>query len=183
MALSVINATCEGCYSVLDARGRYRAACTLSGRVKRRATPTERVLAHFCRETDALVRFHAYVRDMNVGVAASDGRRVEVLAQDFPCVGGAQDITHFEVFRHVQENRNATRRGFVEAIFILQGKGGPKFHAKIHVFGSGAPTDSELPPLWLSQPDIVSLSVGRKEMLDRSPLDVEASCVRYEPQR
>ena len=90
LPLPVTEATCEGCHSVLDARGRHRAACTLSGRVKKRATPIERVLARVCREADA------YLRDMNVDVAASDGRRTEVLAQDLPCFGGAQlavDIT------------------------------------------------------------------------------------------
>ena len=69
------------CHSVLDARGRHRAACTLSGRVKKRATPIERVLARVCREAGARVRFDAYLRDMNVDVAASDGRRIEVLAR------------------------------------------------------------------------------------------------------
>ena len=96
LPLPVTEATCEGCHSALDARGRHRAACTLSGRVKKRATPTERVLARVCREAGARVRFDAHLRDMNVDVAASDGRRIEVLAQDLPCFGGAQlavDIT------------------------------------------------------------------------------------------
>ena len=80
----------------LDVRGVYRAACTLSGRVKKRASPTERVLARVCREAGACVPFDAFLRDMNVGVAAGDGRRTEVLAQDLPCFGGTQlavDIT------------------------------------------------------------------------------------------
>ena len=78
LPLPVTEVTCEGCHSVLDARGRHRAACTLSGRVKKRATPMERVLARVCREASARVRFDAYLRDMNVDVAASDGRRIEV---------------------------------------------------------------------------------------------------------
>ena len=57
-----------------------------SGRVKKRANPTERVLALVCPR----VRFDAYLRDMNVGVPASDGRRIEVLAQDLSRFGGAQ---------------------------------------------------------------------------------------------
>ena len=96
LLLPVTEVTCEGCHSALDARGRHRAACTLSGRVKKRATPIERVLARVCREAGARVRFDAYLRDMNVDVVASDGRRIEVLAQDLPCCGGAQlavDIT------------------------------------------------------------------------------------------
>ena len=42
------------------------------------------------------MRYNAFLRDMNVGVRASDERRIEVLAQDFPCFGVAQlaiDIT------------------------------------------------------------------------------------------
>ena len=48
----------------LDVRGVHRAACTLSGRVKKRATPTERVLARVCREAGACVPFAAFLRDM-----------------------------------------------------------------------------------------------------------------------
>ena len=65
-----------------------------------RATPIERVLARVCR-----------LRDMNVDVVASDGRRIEVLAQDLPCFGGAQlavDITPRCVLTRAGEpHRNA----------------------------------------------------------------------------
>ena len=40
--------------------------------------------------------FNVLLRDMNVDVPASDGRRIEVLAQDLPCFSGTQlaiDIT------------------------------------------------------------------------------------------
>ena len=63
---------------------------------KKRATPTERMLARICREAGARVRYNAFLRDMNVHVPANDERRIEVLAQDLPCFGGAQlavDIT------------------------------------------------------------------------------------------
>ena len=66
--LLVTEATCEGCHGGLDVRGRHRAACSLSTRVKQRATPTERVLTNVCREASARVRFNASLRDMNVGV-------------------------------------------------------------------------------------------------------------------
>ena len=42
------------------------------------------------------MRYNAYLRDMNIGVSSGDERRVEVLAQDLPCFGGAQlavDVT------------------------------------------------------------------------------------------
>ena len=54
------------------------------------------MLARVCREAGARVRFNAFLRDMNVNVAATDERRIEVLAQDLPCFGGAQlavDVT------------------------------------------------------------------------------------------
>ena len=47
-----------------------------------------------------MVQPNAYLMEMNVGVAAADERRIEVLASGLPCFGGAQvavDITlrHF----------------------------------------------------------------------------------------
>ena len=42
------------------------------------------------------MKFNALLRDMNVGVRATDDRKIEVLAQDLPCFGGAQwaiDVT------------------------------------------------------------------------------------------
>ena len=53
-------------------------------------------MARVCREAGARVRYNAFLRDMNVGVPAADGRRIEVLAQGLPCFGGAQlavDVT------------------------------------------------------------------------------------------
>ena len=64
--------------------------------LKKRATPVERTLARICREAGARVKFEALLRDMNVGVRATDDRKIEVLAQDLPCFGGAQlaiDVT------------------------------------------------------------------------------------------
>ena len=54
------------------------------------------MLARICREAGARVRYNAFLRDMIVHVPANDERRIEVLAQDLPCFGGAQlaaDIT------------------------------------------------------------------------------------------
>ena len=58
--------------------------------------PTERVLARVCREAGTRVKFNPALRDMNLGVPGGDERRIEVVAQDLPCFGGAQlavDIT------------------------------------------------------------------------------------------
>ena len=93
--LQLPEATCNRCHEPLDTLGRHRAACTPSGRVKKRAGPTERVLARVCREAGARVKFNA-LRDMNLGVPGGDERRIEVVAQDLPCFGGAElavDIT------------------------------------------------------------------------------------------
>ena len=54
------------------------------------------MVARIYREAGARVRFNVMLRDMNLGVSARDTRRIEVLAQDLPCYGGAQlavDVT------------------------------------------------------------------------------------------
>ena len=96
LPLPLTESQCEGCGATLDVRGRHRAACPRTGRLKSRATPTEVALARICREAGARVRFNAYLRNLNVGVPAQDGRRIEVLASGLPCFHGAQlavDIT------------------------------------------------------------------------------------------
>ena len=50
--------------------------------MKKRAIPTERLLARVFRD--------AFLRDMNVGAPATDTRRIEVLAEDLPSFAGAQ---------------------------------------------------------------------------------------------
>ena len=47
--------------------------------------PTARALARVCREAGARVMFNVLLRDMNVDVPASDGKRIKALAQDLPC--------------------------------------------------------------------------------------------------
>ena len=96
LPLLVTEARCSGCHELLDLQGHHLAACPRTGRLKKRATPTERMLARICREAGARVRYNAFLRDMNVCVPANDERRIEVLAQDLPCFGGTQlavDIT------------------------------------------------------------------------------------------
>ena len=61
-----------------------------SGRIRRRAEPLEATVARICREAGARVRENAFLKDMNVGVPASDERRIEVLASGLPCYNGAQ---------------------------------------------------------------------------------------------
>ena len=95
LPLPVTEAVCS-CGATLDPHGKHRAACSLNGRLKKRATPIERMVARIFREAGARVRFNALLQDMNVGVPSADQRRIEVLAQDLPCFGGAQlvvDVT------------------------------------------------------------------------------------------
>eukprot|EP00973_Karenia_brevis_P071655 9958237-Karenia_brevis.AAC.1 len=56
----------------------------------------ENMMARICRKAGATVRANALLRDMSLSVPASDDRRIEVLAQGLPCMGGAQlaiDVT------------------------------------------------------------------------------------------
>ena len=93
--LQVTEARCE-CGAALDSKGRHRAACPHSGRLRTRALAPERTLARVCREAGASVRCNAKLFDMNVAVHANDERAVEVLASGLPLFHGAQlavDIT------------------------------------------------------------------------------------------
>ena len=85
LPLLLTEARCE-CGGQNDIFGRHRAACPHSGRLKRRAVPTERTLARVCREAGATVTRN--VRDMKV--SARD------VAAGLPIHHGAQlavDIT------------------------------------------------------------------------------------------
>ena len=81
---------CEGCGDVLDTRGHHLTACTKTGRVRKRAMPIERTVARACREAGGATRTEVMLKDMNIGVAASDKRRMDVLVQGLPCFAGAQ---------------------------------------------------------------------------------------------
>ena len=50
LPLPVTEARCTGCHEPLDPRGRHLATCPRTGRLRKRATPTERMLARICRE-------------------------------------------------------------------------------------------------------------------------------------
>ena len=78
---------CEqrACGRRLDALGDHRAACAISGRLKKRATPLERCWARVFREARATVTENRMLRDTNLpGIRANDGRRLEVVAVGTP---------------------------------------------------------------------------------------------------
>ena len=92
----ISEAVCEGCGARVDTHGHHKAACKKTVRVNKRAIPTEPVSARVFQEAGARVGFNAFLPDINVGVPATDTRRIGVLAQDLPCFMGAQlavDIT------------------------------------------------------------------------------------------
>ena len=89
LPLAMAAARCEGCGRPVDAMARHYAACTDSGRVKKRAAAPEQALARVCREAGAVVNCNVFLRDLNVGVSAADGRPLEVLAQGLPCRGAS----------------------------------------------------------------------------------------------
>ena len=47
-------------------------------------------MARVCREGGARVQFNSFLRDLNIGAAVSDGRRIEVIANGLPLFKGAQ---------------------------------------------------------------------------------------------
>ena len=77
------------CSKSLDPLGDHRAACALSGRLKRRSAPLERTWARIFREAGARVVNNFFLRDTSLpGIAADDGRRLEVLATGLPFFRG-----------------------------------------------------------------------------------------------
>ena len=88
-------------------RSEVSPPCRLSTNreVAQTATPTERMLARICREAGARVKYHAFLRDMNVHVRPDDERRIEVLTRDLPCFGGTQRRRH-----HIAERVGEFRR-------------------------------------------------------------------------
>ena len=75
----------------MDSRGDHRAACPTVGKLAQRAKPLEQAWARVCREAGARVLENCLLRDLNLeGVAGTDGRRLEVVANNLPLWNGAQ---------------------------------------------------------------------------------------------
>ena len=80
---------CRGCKRELDTLGDRAAACGMSGRIKLRSRPLEKTWARILREAGAKVRENVFLRDTAVpGIAARDGRRIEVVATGLPAARG-----------------------------------------------------------------------------------------------
>ena len=78
------------CRGLLDVYGDHRSACAQVGVLARRAGPLERAAARICKEAGARIESHVALRDLNLDVPASDGRRIEVVANGLPLWQGAQ---------------------------------------------------------------------------------------------
>ena len=94
--LPLTVASCEGCGRPIDEHGDHLSACMRSGRPQIRAGAVEAVVAQICKEAGARVRHNVLVRDLNVAVHASDERRLEIVCNGLPVMGGSQlaiDVT------------------------------------------------------------------------------------------
>ena len=80
----------KSCGGLLDVYGNHRSACAQVGVLARRAGPLERAAARICKEAGARVALHVALRDLNLDVPASDGCRIEVVANGLPLWQGAQ---------------------------------------------------------------------------------------------
>ena len=78
---------CNGnsCRARLDAYGHHWTACNRSGRLKLRSKPLERTWARVFREAGARVQTNVLLRNTDLpGLAANDGRMLEVVATGLP---------------------------------------------------------------------------------------------------
>ena len=120
---------------------------TDSGRLKKRATRVERVLARICRGAGAHVKCNARLRDMNVGVSATDDRNIEVLAQDLPCFGGATltiDVTLRSASgRNSEAQPNAGSGWSLLAAGLHESTRGPLFYDSPSCSRLGATVDQD----------------------------------------
>ena len=89
LALPLAPRRCR-CGRTLDELGDHRSACAQVGVLAHRAGPLERAAARICREAGARVATSVALRDLNLDVPATDGRRIEVVANGLPLWQGAQ---------------------------------------------------------------------------------------------
>ena len=73
----------RGCQARVDALGDHLTCCGRAGGTQRRAKPLERAWQRVFREAGARVLPQPMLRDLDLGVRASDVRRVDFIAQLF----------------------------------------------------------------------------------------------------
>ena len=72
-----------------------------TGGVQRRAKPLERAWQQVFREAGARVVPQAFLRDMDLGVHASDNRRIDLVARGLPLFGGVPTCGDAALVSHV----------------------------------------------------------------------------------
>ena len=81
LPLMLSNRQCEGCEAILDDLGDHRAACPVSGRLRRRAKPMELAWSAIFAEAGAVVADQVLLRDTNIeGIASGDRRQIDFVA-------------------------------------------------------------------------------------------------------
>ena len=80
LPLLLSNRRCEGCGAPLDDLGDHRAACSVSGRLRRRAKPIELAWSAVFAEAGAVVADQVLLRDTNLPVRSRDSRLLDFVA-------------------------------------------------------------------------------------------------------
>ena len=103
------------CGGQLDALGDHRSACATVGKLARRAVPLERAWARVCREAGARVLENYFLRELSLeGLSDTDGRRLEVVADNLPLWNGAQLGVDATLVSPVRRNGTAYPRAAAE---------------------------------------------------------------------
>ena len=91
-----------------------------AGVLVRRAGPLERAVARVCREAGARVATNVFLRDLNLGMPLSDGRRLEVVANGLPGFGGVQVAVDATLVSPVRRDGTNRPRADAEPGLALQ---------------------------------------------------------------
>ena len=103
LALPLTPTRCR-CGGRLDSLGDHRSSCAQVGVLAQRAGPLEPAVARICREAVARVATNVALRELNLDAPATDGRRIEVVANGLPLWRGAQIAIDTTLVSPVQRN-------------------------------------------------------------------------------
>ena len=78
------------CGCQIDQFGHHQAACARAGVLGRRGFALESTAGRICREAGGQVTSNVLIRDLDLPVPATDGRRLEVVVDGLPLFGGCQ---------------------------------------------------------------------------------------------
>ena len=106
LALPLAPRRCQ-CGRRLDSLGDHRSACAQVGVLAHRAGPLERAAARICREAGARVATSVALRELNLDVPATGGRRIEVVANGLPLWRGARIAVDTTLVSPVQRDGRA----------------------------------------------------------------------------